>query len=352
MTVVFLPDYTRGNPYQSNLAAALDEEVAIGSGGRLLPILGAVRSHEDVSAVHFHWLHPYIFTDSILMTIALLPLTILQLMVLRVQGTPIVWTVHNVMSHGSRYPRLERWFKHAFVRFGFCSAIFVHCESVAETLIEEFRLPETIRQRVTVVPHGHYLDNYENAISKTEARSELGLERAGPVFLYLGQISPYKGVPTLIDEFKTLEDPDARLLVVGKPTSKTLERTVRDTSADDERIDTVLSFVPDNEIQRYMNAADCVVLPYNEITTSGSAILAMSFGKAIVIPRLGCVPELLDEQGSLMYRHDDGDGLRRALTEATQRDLRAMGAHNAQLVRRYDWDDIAQTTSRVYAGLH
>lgn len=350
MTVIFLPDYTGGNPYQTNLADALDEEVAFAGAGKFFPILRAVRSNDDVSAVHFHWLDAYIFAGSSgLKTFAQLILTVFQLLILRVQGIPMVWTVHNVMSHESQYPWLERWFKHAFIRFGFCDALFVHCEAVEDSIIKEYNLSEDVRDQVQVIPHGHYLDNYENEISKEEARSELGLDHDETVFLYFGQIRPYKGVPYLIDEFASVEAPNSCLLVVGSPMNESIEKTVQEKSAADDRVTTVLDFIPDEDIQLYMNASDCVVLPYNEITTSGSAVLAMSFGKAIIIPRRGCVPEQLDEEGSLIYPTDSEDGLRTALTEAVNRDLASMGEHNEQLVRQYDWEEIAETTSQVYS---
>lgn len=346
---MFLPDYTGSNPYQKNLAAALDEEVIIGGRGEVLPLLRTIRSREDVSVIHLHWLHPYIFGASGLKTAAQLSLTILQLIVLGLRGVPVVWTVHNVVSHESPCPRVERWFKHVFVRFGFCSGIFVHCRAVAERLVDEYNLPGDVGQRVSVIPHGHYVDNYADEITKAEARTELGLGPDETVFLYFGQIRPHKAVPRLIETFKSVEDAEYRLLIVGRPMDESLERTVREKGADDARIRPVLEFVPDEEIQRYMNAADAVVLPYNDITTSGSAILAMSFGKAIIIPRDGCVPELLDEDGALMYPPGDEEGLRDALVEARTRDLASMGEHNGNAVRRYDWDDIAETTSRVYS---
>lgn len=352
MTVLFLPDGRGGNPYQANLANAIDREVTFGEGGRYLPILRSVHSGDDISLIHFHWMHGYIFASSAPKMLAQLTLTVFQLLVLRVQGIPMVWTVHNVMSHESQYPWLERWFKHAFIRFGFCDALFVHCEAVEDSIIKEYNLSEDVRDQVQVIPHGHYLNNYENEISKEEARSELGLDYDETVFLYFGQIRPYKGVPYLIDEFASVEAPNSRLLVVGSPMNESIEKTVQEKSAADDRVTTVLDFVPDEDIQLYMNASDCVVLPYNEITTSGSAVLAMSFAKAIIIPRRGCVPEQLDQEGSLIYPPSNEDGLRTALTEALDRDLSSMGEHNEQLVRQYNWEDIAETTSRVYSQLN
>lgn len=349
MTVIFLPDSTEYNPYQRNLADALDEDVILGGGDRLLPILFTVRSAEDAPVVHFHWLAPYIYDESGPRTAALLLLTVLQLVVVRLIGTPVVWTVHNVLSHESRYPRLERWFKHAFVRFGFCDHVFVHCENAADRLVEEYALPERVRRRISVIPHGNYVDNYENRISREEAREELGYGESESVFLFFGQIKPYKGVVQLVDAFASIDDPDYRLLIAGNPSNDALERELRERTAGDDRIRSILEFVPDEEIQLYMNAADAVVLPYTEITTSGSAILVMSFGRGMIIPCLGCVPELLDGEGALIYPPDADDGLRDALTEAKHRDLLSMGRHNARQARRYDWATVAERTARVYS---
>jgi glycosyltransferase involved in cell wall biosynthesis len=349
MTIIFLPDGTSGNPYQRNLADALDEEVAFAGVRGFFPILRVVWSHDDVSTIHFHWLEAYIqVNSSALKTFALLIVTIIQLVILRLKCIRMVWTVHNVLSHESRYPWLERWFKKAFIRFGFCDHLFVHCEAVVDSIITEYNLSEDVLNKVQVIPHGHYLDNYENEIPKEEARSELGLKHYETIFLFFGQIRPYKGVQTLIDEFKSVETPNSRLLVVGSPMNESIEKTVLEKSAADDRVTTVLDFIPDEDIQLYMNASDCVVLPYNEITTSGSAALALSFGKAIIIPRRGCVPEQLDEEGSLIYSTDTVNALRTALTESLNRDLVSMGKHNEQLARQYDWKVIAEMTSQVY----
>lgn len=357
MVVVFLPDATGGNPYQSNLANSLDEDVVIrdrvlfDERESLFPILSALPTDRDVTAIHFHWLQPYIFSKSASRTVIRLLLTIVQLLVVRLMGIPVVWTVHDVISEQSSefgYPKLERWFKHAFIRFGFCNHIFVHCESARTAVLQEYNLPDRLRGRVTIVPHGNYLDNYSDEVSTKEARSRLGLDDEKTVFLFFGQIRPYKGVEQLIDAFKLLGGEQYRLLVVGLPLNESIEETVQQKSAEDSRIRTTLEFIPDEEIQVYMNAADVVVLPFNEITTSGSAILAMSFGKAIIMPRLGCLPELVNENGAIMYSPDNEGGLLEALESSQDHNLDAMGDYNLELAHEYDWASIASTTRDRY----
>lgn len=249
MTVIVLPDFTEFNPYQSNLADALDEDVVIGSGEGLFPILSTALSTEDVSVIHLHWLDPYMHKESSLETIALLLLTVFQLVAVRLLGYPVVWTVHNVLSHDSHYPRLEKWFKHAFVRFGFCARVIVHCEAMEDRVIEAYGLPDGVRRRISVVPHGHYVDNYENTVSREDARERFGYDEGETVFLFFGQIKPYKGLLNLVEAFGSIDDPDSRLLIAGNPTDERLERELTDRIAGDDRIDSVLEFVPGEEIQ-------------------------------------------------------------------------------------------------------
>jgi glycosyltransferase involved in cell wall biosynthesis len=109
-----------------------------------------------------------------------------------------------------------------------------------------------------------------------------------------------------------------------------------------------MQYVPENEIQVYMNAADVAVFPFTDILTSGSVLLAMSFGKAIVVPRLGCITETLDIQGGFLYNPDDLDGLSMALQKIVLSDLNAMGQHNQITAEYFDWGKIANLTLDIY----
>jgi len=97
-----------------------------------------------------------------------------------------------------------------------------------------------------------------------------------------------------------------------------------------------------------MNAADVVVLPFQDILTSGSALLAMSFGKPVIAPRMGCIPEALDRKGVFLYTHNEEEALLRAFQQASLADLAAMGKYNYRKAKRFDWNEIAQKTCELY----
>ena len=60
---------------------------------------------------------------------------------------------------------------------------------------------------------------------------------------------------------------------------------------------TLLQFrrIQNDELQLYLNAADFVVLPYEQILTSGSAVLAFSFARPIIAPALGGLRDLVQD---------------------------------------------------------
>jgi glycosyltransferase involved in cell wall biosynthesis len=349
-TVYMYPDYSGSNAYQRHLRDAVADrgyDVRMVGADGLLPLLGAVSDHGKPDVFHVNWLHRHFVTDSPVLT-GLLGLRLLfELLVLRAVGVELVWTVHNLVEHERRLPQLEQLVRGAAARL--CDRIIVHCESARELVVEAYRLSESTAERIEVVPHGHYIESYPNEVDRTTARDALGYGDDETVFLYFGLIRPYKNVPDLVRTFSAIDAPDARLLVVGNPMRDDIESEVRALCGRDDRVRCVLEFIPDEEIQSYMNAADAVVLPFEEVLTSWTAILAMSFGRALIAPRAGCIAELLDGDDALAYDPADPQGLERSMVAALGTDLATAGERNYDVAETLDWPGIADRTVRAYA---
>ena len=342
----FLPWYG-GNPYQRQYAdhllkhgvrvEGIDQSIA-----SLLRL--PFRSAPDV--LHLHWLHPFCQSPGVVESICRMVLFLIGVTVLRLRGTRLVWTVHNLRSHETRHPRLDRVCSTFIARRA--AAIHVHCQTAQRAVRRAFALANT--NRIFVLPHGHFINSYENRIGQLAAREKLGLSADETVFLFLGHIRPYKGVLDLIGAFDRIDDPNARLLIAGKTAPPEAEGVIRDAIRGPSKIDFRPGFVADDSIQVYLNACDLVVLPYRDILTSGAAVLAMSFGKACVAPRLGCLPDVLDADGGFLYDARHADGLADAIKEAAtaKGDLPRMGEHNRELAKGWDWNDIARATADIY----
>lgn len=341
MKVIFMPDYRKDNLYQTNLSdALLKQGVSVHFSGS---IIKSTVNYWKPDIIHIHWPYPFMITDSRLTTIVKSTSFIFWLILLKLFGIKIVWTVHNISDHERKFKHLEPLFNNIFARL--CNKLIVHCPSV-KTEIEKIYGKDEFS--ITVIPHGNYMGQYENNITTEEARNKLRLRENDLVFLYFGQIRSYKGVPELIEIFNKLNSQRVKLLIVGKPLNDEIALDIFNRCTNNRNIISILRFISNNEIQNYMNAADVVVLPYKNVLTSGAAILAMSFGKAIIAPSIKCVADTLDEKGSFLYKKDNlFDAMKQAL-DSDSIMITNMGMHNLELAKQFPWSEIAKMTYDTY----
>ena len=359
LTVHFLPDYTPTNPYQDRLADALRQrgvDVRLtGGGGSGLPILRAMWAHGLPDVLHVHFFHQF-STSAVtrfprLVATLLAVRTLVELAVLRVLGVSLVWTAHDLVNHEQQTPQIEIASKHLLLRF-LTTHIIVHCEDAVDIVTEFYGLPSRVQDRMTVVPHGTFEDDYPNTVSRSTARERLGLPEDRFVFTFFGSIRDYKNVPTLVETFAAM-DTDAHLVVAGNPHTEALEREVATAAKGEERVHTTFEFVPVDGVQLYMNAADAVVLPFRNdeasMLTSGSVLLGMSFGRTVVAPDIGCIRAYLADDGGLVYDPSDPNGIERAMRAALAADTDHVGTRNRERADGLRWDRVAAATHAIYS---
>jgi glycosyltransferase involved in cell wall biosynthesis len=211
----------------------------------------------------------------------------------RIRKTKILWTVHNLASHSRRHPRLESYFWQLFTRLldGFISL------SSAGVTQAQHRFQRFKTLPGFVVPHGHYRTSYPNNIERAEARQALAIPPASPLFLFLGAISPYKNVLNLITVFRQSAEQSWRLCVAGQLSPQISLNKLNEAVGEDPRVLIHIGRVPTEKVQIYFRAADLVVLPFQEIFNSGSALLALSLGRPVLAPAKGALPELQSTVG-------------------------------------------------------
>lgn len=347
MKVLFIPDYRQGNPYQKALADSLSKkgvEVCFGVTSYLFSVLKSIKNSWKPDILHLHWIHPFLLASSKGKTIVKSICFIAELITLRILGIKVVWTVHNIVNHEKKFSSLELFFTKFAIRF--FNIVIVHSQFAKNEVKKVYNI--TDNSEIQIIPHGNYINNYKNTISRIEARNKLKIDEKEVVLMYFGLIRPYKGVFELIEAFKGLNVLQKKLLIVGKPCSNEIAKNILKRCNKNENIKTIFEFIPDNKIQIYMNAADVVVLPYRDILTSGAVILAMSFSKPVIAPAIGCIPETLDIEGSFLYEPSKKDGLIKAMRQVFNADLIKMGNHNFELAKQFRWDKITKKTYEVY----
>jgi glycosyltransferase involved in cell wall biosynthesis len=264
----------------------------------------------------------------------------------RLRGTRVVWTVHNLQSHERPHPRLERLFWRLLLPM--LSGFIALTEGGRAAALARF--PVLRRRRGFVVPNGDYTGVYPDTVSALEARRALGLPAEAPVIGFLGQLRPYKNVPHLIRTFQRLPATDARLVIAGRPNSPATRHDVVDAARGDPRITLALEHVPDDRIQVYLRACDLVVLPFADVLNSGSALLALAFGRPVLVPRLGAMGELQQLAGDDWVRTYAG-----ALTAAELSQALSWASETPRsrctALDQLAWDLIAARTVDAYRAL-
>jgi glycosyltransferase involved in cell wall biosynthesis len=294
---------------------------------------------------HFHWLHPYLLRSRRGSTILRATRFVLEVLLLKLRGARIVWTIHNLANHERRFPSIERTYATIVARLA--DGVIVHSEGARLHAGNYYRLGA--RTRVAIIPQGSYAGHYPNLISREEARGRIGLTADDFVFLFLGRIEPYKGVLELIRSFKRIRSA-ARLLIAGRASDPQLLDQIREELVGTENVRFDEGFVSGDELQTYFNAADVFVFPVRDILNSSSISLAMSFGAPCIAPALEGIESVLGGRGGIFYDPGDPTALLRAMEGAIARrsELSRMGGENLARARMSTWESAAARTDAFY----
>jgi len=286
---------------------------------------------------HFHW-PSFFYADrnSTRNAIKNIIRFSMLLFLIRLSGSKILWTAHNLYPHDKSRPF---FIDKAARRIIICLSykIFVHGNSAAQILKREFKSAET---KIVIIDHGNWVDCYENKASRNKSRKKIGVASDSYIYLFIGFVKEYKNILFLIETFKKITD-GTLLLIAGKYQDKNYyERVI--TAARYRKNNIVIDerYIPDNELQYYLNACNVVVLPYTEILTSGAAMLAISFGRPVIAPRQGYLKELINPECGILYNPRELNGLLNALNEVQKKqfDEKRIIKH----AMRFNWDNIAE----------
>jgi len=318
-----------------------------------LPLTRTIIRNEKIDTVHLGWLYSFFIvrdftpfqTLNTIITAGRGFWFCIDLLLVRLLGVQLVWTVHNKYHHERYYVRIEYILN--IVAANVVHTLTVKCPSAKKTISEIYHVRNN--SKIAVIPDGSYIDAYPNTVKKSDARKHLDIGDKF-VYLYFGLIRPYKGVEELVEAFKSIESQDIELWIVGNPKTDAIRKRIISKTAKDQRIHTTLEYVPDEDIQYYMNAADVLVLPYQDILNSGSVYLGLSFGKPIIAPRIGCIPSSMSTKNTLLYNPAGTKRLKNALCAAHTVDLLEISQANFRQAKKYDWTKIGNQYYRIYSN--
>lgn len=250
-------------------------------------------------------------------------------------GLRLAWTAHNVLPHTPVFAD-DAAARRMLVRH--CDLVLAHSPAALAGLRELGAVPNAS----LVVRHGPMGPAAPAGPAGAAAQRGPGSGGRPREFLFFGRVTTYKGVEELLTAFNDLPPgTPAHLTVAGQCDDPRLRAQLR--AAGNVRVR--LGHVPEGEVAGLMAGADVVVLPFRQVTTSGSAELALAHARPLIVPDL---PGLAGLPEDAVLRYDGSvPGLTAALADLASADrsrLAAMSAAGSAYSTQVSWHEIAVAT--------
>lgn len=260
-------------------------------------------------------------------------------------GVPLLLSPHGTLTRETGRSHLKALWDHT-LGAGLARR-FSHVIGLTEAEAAELRASWPARTPVSVIPNGIDPAEYAGLDDGAAFRRRHGLGD-GPLCLFMGRLHERKGLPALVEAFRMLRQPEARLVIAG-PDEGMRARLER-------RMDGRMRFtglLTGQERLDALAAADLLALPARGEGLPMVALEAMGAGLPLVLAP-GCnLPQATARGAALEVPPQPGplaQALQGLLEDAP---LRArMGRRGRALVREgFTWERIARRCEAVYRSL-
>jgi len=250
---------------------------------------------------------------------------------LRMGGKPIVTTCHAVGNY-----------EIDVLISGVSNKVIVH----NEFCLNRFNLPNAV-----IIPHG---TTPTLATECEKAKQSMGIEKTSPVVGYLGYISNYKGLETLIHAM--VKVPKAGLMICGgwhvegetmdyieklrEWSKKLLSNRVKWTG-----------YMPEDRLADAYGAMDVLVYPSRFATESGSLLHGIAYGRAVIASNVAPFKE--KENMGILQTFDNVDDLAKKiqflLDNPAERQKLSLAA--SAYSEKTSWTNIAKLHVELYRSI-
>lgn len=225
--------------------------------------------------------------------------------------------------------------------------------SPSECFISESRFLAKYRHKIAVIPNGINISDFCVPYSKKECREKLGLLNGKYVILFVGALSPSKGLDVLVKAMpKILGDvPNTKLILVGDGVLREeLGKETKELGIGSKvRFE---GFVSDtSEKALFYKASDVFVLPSIQECFPIVNLEAMASGIPIVASKIGGIPDAVrDGETGLLVQPEDPSALAEAVIRLLQDQQfrNRMAKEGQQKAQDFSWQKIAEQTAKLY----
>lgn len=235
---------------------------------------------ENADLIVFDWWHPFFgFCHGVI-----------SFLLRKKYKNKILFITENVVSHEANF--VDR----SLTRIGLKNASkFLTLSGIVEKEVQQYSKGKKIfRSELPVYDCYKQTEQTDQKVLK----KDFGFEEDSLVLLFFGYVRKYKGLDILIEAFSKiiLLNPEARLMIVGEFYDNPSEyiELIKKLKIED-KVKLINQFVPNEEVRRYYQTADVVILPYRSATQSGILNIAYGFYKPVIVTDVGGLVEFVDE---------------------------------------------------------
>lgn len=221
-------------------------------------------------------------------------------------GGKVLWTVHNEMPHEIADDEEKQFFlnNRAFL----CQAsdlIHVHSDYAKQYLLKTFDVKQ---DKIVVIPHPSYVEWYCTDYKQRNTGAK-------KVFLLFGSIRKYKGFDLIVEAFSSVANPDkvAYFHIAGNGAD-----AINYDDINGIKVKRTSGYIDDEDVPSFFESADFAIFGFSSILTSGSLMLALTFGLPPIAPFHPSIKESLPpELHDLLYEPHNPIDFARVIDHAT-----------------------------------
>lgn len=282
MKICIYPDLGESNYYIKNIIGQLKDEA------EFISFRDMIKKPWVFFSVDYFFLNWFENQKSKKIILVYLEFLLKRIFILisRVFRKKIIWTFHNKIPHDSNNAQIIKDFMVFLCKYS--NKIIIHSKETYKYINLK---KDTINRKVVYIPHGNYIGNYKE--SNENLRDKYNVDDDDLVFMFLGQIKKYKNIELLINAFNKCNFNKEKLIIVGNCKSIEYQNELRKLSNNDNIIFD-FKFIDDDDMVKYLNTADVLVLPYDieSSLNSGTIIMAFSYKKTVISPKIGTLKDI------------------------------------------------------------
>ena len=215
----------------------------------------------------------------------------LKLLIFKCCGTKIIYTVHNRQPHETQYSALNRLFYKCV--FSLVDNIVI-LSDLTRDVIKEIG-GKKFSGKIIKIPHPTYLCPKKKYQDNPE----------GFTVLFFGLLRPYKNIEMLLSVAPS--HPEINFVIAGAALDLNYADSLKKAASGLNNVHLILRRLTDEEINKLMDEASVLALPYDlkSSLNSGAAMFALSKGLNVVIPNIGTILELSNRDKVYGYDYNN-----------------------------------------------